>query len=79
MQENNFDFEHYKNLDFSDARPARLNPKIKAFQEHKKEHDTMVLEQLDDDVQEMIKQHRTPQDRQRLNTMIRVLFGAAIT
>lgn len=77
MHENDFDFERYKSLDFSDARPARLNPKIRAFQERKKEHDRLVLEQFDNDVQEVIKQHNTPKDRERLNTMIRLLFATA--
>ena len=36
MQDNthDFDFERYKSLDVSKARPARLNPKIKQFQDN---------------------------------------------
>lgn len=77
MHNHDFDFERYKSIDFSDARPARLNTKIRAFQERKKEHDRMILGQFDDDVQEVIKSHTTPKDRERLNTMIRVLFATA--
>lgn len=77
MHENDFDFERYKRIDFSDAHPARLNPKIREFQERKKEHDRMILGQFDDDVQEVIKQHTTPQDRMRLNAVIRAMFATA--
>lgn len=34
MQEQDFDFERYKSLDVSKARPARLNPKIKQLQDN---------------------------------------------
>lgn len=32
---------------------------------------------FDNDVKQTLKQHNTPKDRERLNTMIRVLFATA--
>lgn len=79
MHENDFDFERYKSLDMSKARPARLNPKIKRLQDNlgivPLQDDLMSL--FDSDVQETLKLHNSPQDRMRLNTMIRVLFATA--
>ncbi|ELA09266.1 hypothetical protein MOMA_02635 [Moraxella macacae 0408225] len=72
-----FDFEYYKSIDFSNARSVRLNPKIKAFQDRKKEYDRIFLGQFDLDVQEIINQHNNPKDRERLNTVIRALFATA--
>lgn len=72
-----FDFERYKSLDMSKARPVRLNPKIKALQDNlgivPPQDDLMSL--FDSDVQETLRQHNSPQDRMRLNAMIRVLFA----
>ena len=81
MQDNahDFDIERYKSLDVSKARPARLNPKIKQFQDNlgvvAPQDDLMSL--FDSDVKETLKSHNTPQDRERLNAMIRLLFGTA--
>lgn len=81
MQDNahDFDFERYKSLDVSKARPARLNPKIRQFQDNlgivAPQDDLMSL--FDSDVQHTLRMHNSPQDRMRLNTMIRVLFGTA--
>lgn len=72
-----FDFERYKSLDMSKARPARQNLKIKRLQDNlgiaPPQDDLMSL--FDSDVQETLKLHNSPQDRMRLNTMIRVLFA----
>lgn len=81
MQDNaqDFDFERYKNLDISNARPARLNPKIKQLQDNlgvKSSQDDLAS-CFDSDVQQVIRQHNTPRDRERLNAMIRLLFGTA--
>lgn len=72
-----FDFERYKSIDFSDAKPTRLNPKIRRFQELKREHNRMVLEQFDDDVQQAIANLKAPKDRERLNTILRAFFVTA--
>lgn len=48
----------------------RANAKAMQLQEQDK-----FLSQFDSDVQEVIKQHNNPKDRERLNTMIRVLFA----
>lgn len=71
-----FDFDRYKSLY---VRPARLNPKIKQLQDNlgvKSPQDDLT-NCFDSDVQQVIKQHNTPKDRERLNEMIRLLFGTA--
>ncbi|MBF1233894.1 MAG: hypothetical protein HXM33_05215 [Haemophilus sp.] len=81
MHEKDFDFERYKGLDFSDAKPLRHNPKFKKFQDDVKamqlQKQDKFLSQFDSDVMEAIIKHSTPSDRERLNTMIRVLFATA--
>lgn len=81
MHENDFDFERYKSLDFSNARPLRDNPKFKKFQDDVRamrlQEQERFLSQFDSDVQEVVIKHNTPKDRERLNTMIRVLFATA--
>lgn len=75
------DFERYKGLDFSDAKPLRHNPKFKKFQDDVKamqsQEQDIFLSQFDNDVKEAVIKHSTPNDRERLNTMIRVLFATA--
>ncbi len=79
MHEHDFNFERYKGLDFSNAKPLKQNPKFKKFQDDAKairlQEQDDFLSQFDSDVQEVIKQHNNPKDRERLNTMIRVLFA----
>lgn len=74
-----FDFERYKSLDISNAKPARLNPKIKQLQDNLKAMQSQdgLTSFFDVDVQEVIKQHNTPQDRLRLNAVIRAMFATA--
>lgn len=78
MSDTDFDFERYKQLDFSNAKPANLNPKIKQLQERARalEQDSF-LGFFDSDVREIIGRHNTPQDRMRVNEMIRLLFATA--
>ena len=73
---NDFDFERYKNLDASNARPARLNPTIKRLQDNLVEQ-SQLAEFFDNDVKEVIKQHNNPQDKARLNAVIRAMFATA--
>lgn len=79
MHEHDFDFDRYKSLDISTAKPARLNPSIKKLQDNL--NMTAPQDELtsffDTDVQEAIRRHNTPQDRERLNTVIRALFAVA--
>lgn len=74
-----FDFERYKSVDFSNAKPANLNPKIKQLQDNLKAEKSQneFASYFDDDVQEVIRQHNTPSDRKRVNEMIRLLFETA--
>lgn len=71
-----FDFERYKSVDFSNAKPANLNPRIKQLQDNLKAEKSQneLTSYFDDDVQEVIRQHNTPSDRKRVNEMIRLLF-----
>lgn len=73
---NDFDFERYKNLDASNARSARLNPTIKKLQDNLTEQ-SQLAEFFDSDVKEAIKQHNNPQDKARLNAVIRAMFITA--
>ena len=54
MHEHDFDFERYKGLDFSDAKPLRHNPKFKKFQDDVKamqsQEQDIFLSQFDNDV-----------------------------
>lgn len=81
MHTHDFDFERYKGLDFSNAQPLRHNPKFKKFQDDVKaiqsQEQDRFLSQFDNDVRETIIRHSTPNDRERLNAMIRLLFGTA--
>lgn len=81
MHAHDFDFERYKDLDFSNAKPLRHNPKFKKFQDDIKtiqsQEQDRFLSQFDNDVRETIIRHSTPNDRERLNAMIRLLFGTA--
>lgn len=83
MHEHDFNFERYKGLDFSNAKPLRHNTKFKKFQDDVKamqlQEQDKFLSQFDNDVRETVIRHSTPSDRERLNTMIRVLFGTATT
>ena len=73
MQNIDLDYERYKDFDFSGATPTK-NSQILQARARKKAHDDLSSF-FDSDVQEVIKQHNTPKDRERLNTMIRVLFA----
>ncbi|WP_435939618.1 hypothetical protein ACSF85_10135 (plasmid) [Moraxella bovoculi] len=75
-----FDYGRYKSLDVSNARPARLNPKIKQLQDNLgvvAPQQNELSSFFDKDVQEVIKQHNTPEDRLRLNAVIRALYLTA--
>lgn len=67
-----------KDFDFTTAKPVSQVPALQqlrtAYQENKQD-DFMSL--FDSDVQQTLRMHNTPQDRMRLNTMIRVLFETA--
>lgn len=61
-----FDFDHKK----------QVTPKsLQRFKGNMHNQDFVAY--FDSDVQQAIKQHNTPKDRERLNTMIRLLFATA--
>lgn len=65
-----------KNFDFTTAKPVSQVPALqqlrKAYQDSQQDD---LLSLFDSDVKQTLKMHNTPQDRMRLNTMIRVLFA----
>ncbi len=75
QQDTDFDFEYYKNLDFSNAKPT-TNPTILQFRARKKAYDTL-MNVLDDDVQELIANQENPKEKARLNAVIRAMFATA--
>lgn len=67
-----------KDFDFTTAKPVSQVPALqqlrKAYQDSKQDE---FMSRFDGDVQRILMQHDTPKDRERLNTMIRVLFATA--
>lgn len=65
-----------KDFDFTTAKPISQVPALqqlrKAYQESQKDD---LLSLFDDDVQQTLKLHNTPQDRIRLNAVIRAMFA----
>ena len=68
-----FDFERYKDFDFSGA-TRTTNPKILEMRARKKAHDTL-LQLFDEDVQQLLAQQQSPQQKARLNAVIRALYA----
>lgn len=64
-------------------RPSIKHPIFEKMQANAKamqsQEQDKFLSQFDNDVRETVIRHSTPSDRERLNTMIRVLFGTATT
>lgn len=75
MQDTDLEYERYKDFDFSGAKRI-TNPKILEARARKKAYDNF-MKLFDDDVQKIVIEHDTPKDRERLNTMIRLLFATA--
>lgn len=75
MQDTDLEYERYKDFDFSGAKRI-TNPKILEARARKKAYDNFK-KLFDDDVQKIVIEHDTPKDRERLNTMIRLLFATA--
>lgn len=73
MQHDDVDFEYYKSLDFSNAKPTK-NPKLLQFRARKKAYDCL-MSLLDDDVQALIVSHDNPQDKARVNAVVRAMFA----
>lgn len=74
QQDTDFDFEYYKSLDFSNAKPT-TNPTILQFRARKKAYDTLM--NVLDDVQELIANQENPKEKARLNAVIRAMFATA--
>lgn len=73
MQDIDLEYERYKDFDFSGATHTK-NPKIVQMRAKKKAYDKFMAF-FDSEVQEIILKHDTPQDRARLNAVIKVLYA----
>lgn len=67
------DASYFDGFDFDNAKPIK-HPLIAQAQRSLKEQ-SHLANCFDSDIQQIIKQHNSPQDRERLNAMIRVLFA----
>lgn len=72
MQDSDLEYERYKAFDFSGATYTK-NPKIVQMRARKKAYDRFVAF-FDKEVQEIILSHDTPEDRVRLNAVIKALY-----
>lgn len=74
------DASYFDGFDFENAKPikhpliAQAQAKARASKEQEQNE---LISFFDNDVQQVIMQHNTPQDRMRVNQMIRLLFGTA--
>lgn len=78
MKNSESESEHYRNFDFSHAKPVSEIPALAKLRQKHREHlaKAQDLSIFDEDVQELIKQHAHNQkDIERINTMVRVLFA----
>lgn len=67
---------YFDDFDFDNATIIK-HPMIKQLQQNKQQYERVsqdILSKLDNDVLELINEHSSPKDIQRLNTMVRVLF-----
>ncbi|MDO5651483.1 MAG: hypothetical protein Q4G13_05030 [Moraxella sp.] len=72
MQDVDLEYERYKDFDMSGASPTK-NPKILELRARKKAYD-VFMSVFDDDVQKIVIEHDSPQNRTRLNAVIRALY-----
>lgn len=72
------DNDYFNGFDFDNANPIKhpLIAKAQAQAKASKNQDDLIGF-FDNDVQQVIRQHNTPQDRLRVNQMIRLLFATA--
>ncbi len=72
QQDTDLEYERYKDWDFSKATPAK-HPAVLELRAQKQKHDKLMAF-FDADVQDTIIQHDTPQDRMRVNAILRALY-----
>ena len=75
MQDSDLEYERYKDFDFSGA-TRTTNPKILEMRARKKSYDRF-MDFFDKEVQEIVLNHDTPEDRTRLNAVIKALYATA--
>ncbi len=67
---------YFDDFDFDNATIIK-HPMVEQLQQNKQQYERVsqdILSKLDNDVLELINEHSSPKDIQRLNTMVRVLF-----
>lgn len=75
MQDIDLEYERYKDFDFTGATRTN-NPKILEMRAKKKAYDRF-MEFFDTEVREIVLSHDTPQDRTRLNAVIKAMYATA--
>lgn len=66
-----------KEFNFSTAKKVSEIPALQQLRKAYAESQDDLSSFFDDDVKKVIRQHSTPQDRVRLNAVIRALFATA--
>ncbi len=67
---------YFDDFDFDNATVIK-HPMVQQLQQNKQKYERVsqdILSKLDQDVLELINEHSSPKDIERLNTMVRVLF-----
>lgn len=75
MQDIDLEYERYKDFDFTGATRTN-NPKILEMRARKKAYDRF-MDFFDKEVQDIVLSHDTPQDRTRLNAVIKAMYTTA--
>lgn len=77
MQDIDLAYERYKDFDFSGATHTK-NPAILEMRARKKAYDAF-MSLFDDDVRQILveQQNKSPQERTRLNAVIRAFYATA--
>ncbi len=73
-----WDSDHYQNWDFSNAKPVSQVPALAKLQQKRREHLANQVQDLsifDKDVVQLINEHSSPKDIERMNSMLRLLFA----
>ena len=75
MQDIDLEYERYKDFDFTGATRTN-NPKILEMRARKKAYDRF-MDFLDNEVQNIGLSNDTPQERTRLNAVIKAMYATA--
>lgn len=77
ITDNNSLDTYFDDFDFENATVIK-HPMVKQLQDNKQEYERVsqtILSKLDKDVVQLINEHSSPKDIERMNTMFRLLFA----